>query len=101
MPLQEQNARKRFLPKVVEIRLTHIYSLLFCLSRETRDSFTLECVLRTFGTANWLNFVPLALGSLSEPRAIAIKIEFFLWSEMYVNRWFFDIYIQGSKKIQL
>jgi len=28
------------------------------------------------------------------------KIEFFL-SEMYVNGWFFDIYIQGSKKIQL
>ena len=26
----------------------------------------LECVLRTFGTANWLNFVPLNRGSFSK-----------------------------------
>jgi len=39
---------------------------------------------------------------------IGREIEFFLWSEMYVNvypeevrGWFFDIYIQGSKKVQL
>jgi len=32
---------------------------------------------------------------------VGLEIEFFLWSEMYVNGWFFDIYIQGSKKVQL
>jgi hypothetical protein len=31
---------------------------------------------------------------------MAIKIEFFLYSNVR-NGWFFDIYIQGSKKIQL
>ena len=29
------------------------------------------------------------------------KIEFFLSPRMYVNGWFFDIYIQGSKKTTL
>jgi hypothetical protein len=33
-------------------------------------------------------------------RSIAIKIEFFLYSNVR-NGLFFDIYIQGSKKIQL
>ncbi len=32
---------------------------------------------------------------------VGFKIEFFLSTEMRVNGWFFDIYIQGSKKIQL
>ena len=32
---------------------------------------------------------------------VGFEIEFFLSSEMYVNGWFFDIYIQGSKKVQL
>jgi hypothetical protein len=74
------------------------------MSRAKRDSFNLECVLRTFWDCKLeLNFVPVyravALGEGGQK--IGNKIEFFLSSEMYVNGWFFDIYIQGSKKIQL
>gem|GEM_PF-6945568 len=47
-----------------------------CAPREARLLY-LGVVLRTFGTANWLNFVPLARRSASDGGAIAIKIEFF------------------------
>jgi hypothetical protein len=63
--------RGNVLAKIARIELTHVRLLLFYLSREKRASFTLECVLRTLGTANWLNFVPvyraLALAKAERP----------------------------------
>lgn len=65
-----------------------------------------ECVLRTFGTANWkLNFVPAsAKATAGKPSAEeenrGREIEFFCGRNVRKS-WFFDIYIQGSKKVQL
>jgi hypothetical protein len=61
------------------------------------------------GTANWNSI--LSRHDLSELRSHTLwraraefrsdsKLSFFC-PEMYVNGWFFDIYIQGSKKVQL
>ena len=86
------------------MELTGRRSLLKWLSRAKRDSFTLECVLRTFWDCKLeLNFVPVhrAVAFDEGGQRIGNKIEFFLSSENVVNGWFFDIYIQGSKKIQL
>ena len=85
-------------------RLTCIRPLLVYLSRAKRDSFTMECVLRTLWDCKLeLNFVPVyRVVALSEGgQKIGNKIEFFLSPRMYVNGWFFDIYIQGSKKTTL
>ena len=41
-------------------------SLLFYLSRAKRDSFTWSAFYVHFGTANWLNFVPLNRRSFSK-----------------------------------
>ena len=51
--------------------LTPLDSALISKSRQTRDSFNWECVLRTFGTANWkLNFVPAsAKATVGKPSA--------------------------------
>ena len=70
-------------------------SLLKWLSRAKRDSFTLECVLRTFWDCK--------LGSILS-RQLKRKRDFcrheieFFCDENVLNGWFFDIYIQGSKK---
>src|SRR4030095_1474667 len=61
-------------------RLTCIYSLLSYLSRAKRDSFTLECVLRTFWDCKLeLNFVPVyrAVAFSERGQKIGNKIEFF------------------------
>jgi hypothetical protein len=60
-----------------------------------------EFVLRTFGTANWTQFCP---GSdAPENRGSMVgetELSFFVaWNGR--EGWFFDIYIQGSKKVQL
>jgi hypothetical protein len=47
-----------------------------------------------------LNFVPLARCSFSKGGVIGGGVEFF-YALKCAERWFFDIYIQGSKKIQL
>jgi len=89
------------LPKIATIELTHIRFLLVCLFSEKRASFTLECVLRTLGTANWLNFVPVYRAvALAKAEKSDARLSFFVvWNVR--ERLFFDIYIQGSKKIQL
>src|SRR6266446_1216623 len=72
---------------------------------------------RTFGTANWTQFCPgNENGNRPSPKLRRGRpwflpdgeIEFFLSSEMCgeftpkkFRGWFFDIYIQGSKKVQL
>jgi hypothetical protein len=33
----------------------------------------------------------------SQEKIAGERLSFFLWAETGVNRWFFDIYIQGSK----
>jgi hypothetical protein len=60
-----------------------------------------EFVLRTFGTANWTQFCP-GNENGNPPRRAGCdfcrrEIEFFC-DENVLNGWFFDIYIQGSKK---
>ena len=80
--------------------LTCPHSLLLCWSRAKRDSFTWSAFYVHFGTANWLNFVPLNRRSLAKAGPKRSKLGFFVvWNVR--NGWFFDIYIQGSKKIQL
>jgi hypothetical protein len=59
---------------------------------------TKELVLAYFGTANWNSILSRFDqsrhgGSLRDGRQGWV----FLWAEICVNRWFFDIYIQGSK----
>ena len=59
-------------------------------------------VLVHFGTANWLNFVPTTING-NPPRwagcdsKVGGEVEFFLPKNAR-GCWFFDIYIQGSKK---
>jgi hypothetical protein len=93
--------RETVMTKVAKIELTCIRFLLVCWFRKMRDSFTLECVLRTLGTANWLNFVPVyrAVAWAKADRSDTRLSFFVVWNVR--ERWFFDIYIQGSKKIQL
>jgi hypothetical protein len=62
----------------------------------------LECVLRTFfGTANWAQFCPGNENRNPRWRAdcdfCRHEIELFC-GQKCTNGWFFDIYIQGSKK---
>jgi hypothetical protein len=62
-------------------------------------------VLRTFGTANWTQFCPrlsAEFRQLPERREATrgMRLSFFVvWNVR--ECWFFDIYIQGSKKVQL
>jgi hypothetical protein len=64
-----------------------------------------ECVLRT-GTANWkLNFVPASAKAtagkpLAKEENRGSRLSFFVLRNVR-ECWFFDIYIQGSKKVQL
>jgi hypothetical protein len=68
--------------KSPKLSLTHIHFLLVCLFREKRASFTLECVLRTLGTANWLNFVPVyrAVALAKAERSDARLSFFVVWN---------------------
>ncbi len=54
---------------------------------DSGNSSNQEFVLRTFGTANWTQFCPgLSRRSFSEGGLESgHEVEFFLWSEMYVN----------------
>jgi hypothetical protein len=60
---------------------------------------TRELVLAYFGTANWNSilsrFIRRSLGEGG--LKTGEEIGFFLWIERGAGRWFFDIYIQGSK----
>jgi hypothetical protein len=66
---------------------------------------TRELVLAYFGTANW-NSILSRHDERSRPKrkrrrqkreSSPERIEFFLWLGRGTGRWFFDIYIQGSK----
>jgi hypothetical protein len=68
--------------KIARIELTHIGLVLAFLFREKRASFILECVLRTLGTANWLNFVPVypAVALAKAERSDARLSFFVVWN---------------------
>jgi hypothetical protein len=84
--------------------LTCIHSLLLYVSRAKRDSFTLECVLRTFWDCKLeLNFVPVyrvvAFGEGGQ--RIGNKIEFFCRLNCTLTTGSLTSTYKGSKKIQL
>ena len=83
-------------------------SALFSMSRWTRDFTNRKCGEvcsgNFLGLQIELNFVPVYRAVAFGPVRLGPKaersedgIEFFLWAKTGVNRWFFDIYIQGSK----
>ncbi len=67
---------------------------------------TRELVLAYFGTANWNSILSRhdersarreSGGGQTNGNHRRREVEFFLWTERGAGRWFFDIYIQGSK----
>ena len=92
---------RTFSAKISKMRVdAHSFPAIFNVPREARLLHIWSAFYVRFGTANWLNFVPLARRSFSEGGAKRSRLSFFVaWNVR--NDWFFDIYIQGSKKIQL
>jgi hypothetical protein len=68
---------------------------------------TRELVLAYFGTANWNSILSRhdersawresGGGQTKRESSPERKLSFFLWVKKGTGRWFFDIYIQGSK----
>ena len=56
-----------------------------------------EFVLRTFGTANWTQFCPDLISPAKAGR-FESEAELSFFCPNVREDWFFDIYIQGSKK---
>ncbi len=95
----------KILPKNSLSGLTANCSALFSQSRQKRASGVLEVVLAYLDCKLELNFVPAetrqpasAKATARGPRiTVGARIEFFVVWKMRSTRWFFEIYIQGSK----